>query len=336
MTTDPLFQIKSLTKTFSSPQGLFSRKARKVYALDGIDLTIYKQETLGVVGESGCGKTTLGRAIMGLIPPSSGQVLFEEQDLVAARKQRKSSHRRDMQMVFQNPYTSFDPRFTILKCVAEPLKTHTRVRGDALVQQVRDLLNQVGMPGRILNRYPHEFSGGQLQRIAVARALALHPRFIVLDEPTSALDVSVQAQIINLLKKLQRELKLTYLFISHDLGVVQHISNRVAVMYLGKVVELSSATAIFEGQALHPYTQALLSARPSVAKGQRRERVILEGNVPDAAAPPSGCSFHPRCPVAMSHCAQVEPPLIDIGEGHLAACHLVGEQAKQTHKANTK
>jgi oligopeptide/dipeptide ABC transporter ATP-binding protein len=326
MTDVPLFQANDLTKIFSSRRGLIDRHKREVHALDGVDLTIYKQETLGVVGESGCGKTTLGRVIMGLIPPTSGRILFEEEDLVSARRRSQSSHRREMQMVFQNPYTSFDPRFTILKCVAEPLKTHTKVRGNTLVQQVRDLLAQVGMPGRILNRYPHEFSGGQLQRIAIARALALHPKFIVLDEPTSALDVSVQAQIVNLLKELQRELKLTYLFISHDLSVVQHISDRVAVMYLGKVVELSSATAIFEGQAQHPYTQALLSAMPSVAKNLRRERIILEGNVPDAANPPAGCSFQPRCPVAMPHCAQTDPILTDVGGGHMVACHLVNAE----------
>lgn len=323
MTDIPLFQVNDLTKIFFSQHGLINRHKREVHALSGVNLTIRKQETLGVVGESGCGKTTLGRVIMGLIPPTSGRILFKEQDLVLARRQRHSAHRREMQMVFQNPYTSFDPRFTILKCVAEPLITHTNVRGNALVRQVRNLLAQVGMPGRILNRYPHEFSGGQLQRIAIARALALHPGFIILDEPTSALDVSVQAQIINLLKELQRELKLTYLFISHDLGVVQHISDRVAVMYLGKVVELSSATTIFEGHAQHPYTRALLSAMPTVSNDLRRERVILSGHVPDAANPPSGCSFHPRCPVAMPQCAQTEPTLSDVGNGHQVACHLV-------------
>ena len=228
-----------------------------------------------------------------------------------------------MQMVFQNPYTSFDPRFTVLKCVAEPLVTHTKLRGDALDSRVRELLQQVGMPGDIMHRYAHEFSGGQLQRIAIARALATNPKFIVLDEPTSALDVSVQAQILNLLQVLQRELKLTYLFISHDLGVVQHISNRVAVMYLGKIVELNDAEAIFDGRAKHPYTRALLSAMPTVAKEHRQERIILQGNVPNAADPPSGCNFHPRCPVAIAQCSQVEPLLDDSVAGHPVACHLV-------------
>ncbi len=335
MTAAPLLQIKNLTKIFSTSQGFLTRQKKEVRALDKVDLTIYEQETLGVVGESGCGKTTLGRVIMGLIPPTAGQISFEGGDLLAAQRNKKSSHLRDMQMVFQNPYTSFDPRFTILKCVAEPLRIHTGLRGEKLVERVRELLGRVGMPGQILNRYPHEFSGGQLQRIAIARALALNPKFMVLDEPTSALDVSVQAQIINLLQELQRELKLTYLFISHDLGVVQHISHRVAVMYLGQVVELSRAAAIFKGQARHPYTQALLSANPTVVQALRRQRVILKGSVPDASNPPPGCSFHPRCPVAVPHCAQIEPPLVDIGGGHLAACHLVGEQAQGSDGVNS-
>jgi oligopeptide transport system ATP-binding protein len=233
-------------------------------------------------------------------------------------------------MVFQNPYTSFDPRFTVLKCVAEPLVTHTKLRGAALQRRVEELLEQVGMPGKILHRYAHEFSGGQLQRIAIARALATNPRFIVLDEPTSALDVSVQAQILNLLQVLQEELKLTYLFISHDLSVVQHISDRVAVMYLGRVVELNEAAAIFDGRARHPYTQALLSAMPSVAKAERRERVILSGTVPNAADPPSGCHFHPRCPVALPHCRDRVPQLSAEGAGHPVACHLVNEIEPQT------
>jgi oligopeptide/dipeptide ABC transporter ATP-binding protein len=237
-------------------------------------------------------------------------------------------------MVFQNPYTSFDPRFTVLKCVAEPLVTHTKLRGDALRDRVSELLQQVGMPGDIMHRYAHEFSGGQLQRIAIARALATNPRFIVLDEPTSALDVSVQAQIINLLQVLQQELKLTYLFISHDLSVVQHISNRVAVMYLGKVVELNDAQAIFDGRAQHPYTQALLSAMPTVAKEYRQQRIILEGNVPNAADPPPGCNFHPRCPVALPICSQVEPELDDSVVGHPVACHLVNDKASNKEEKN--
>ena len=330
----PLLETKGLTKVFTSRQGWLSRKERHVYALDDVDITIHEQETLGVVGESGCGKTTLGRTIMWLTPPTSGQVLFDGQDTATADKQTLKKLYHETQMVFQNPYTSFDPRFTVLKCVAEPLVTHTKLRGDALRDRVSELLQQVGMPGDIMHRYAHEFSGGQLQRIAIARALATNPRFIVLDEPTSALDVSVQAQIINLLQVLQQELKLTYLFISHDLSVVQHISNRVAVMYLGKVVELNDAQAIFDGRAQHPYTQALLSAMPTVAKEYRQQRIILEGNVPNAADPPPGCNFHPRCPVALPICSQVEPELDDSVVGHPVACHLVNDKASNKEEKN--
>jgi oligopeptide/dipeptide ABC transporter ATP-binding protein len=228
-----------------------------------------------------------------------------------------------MQMVFQSPYDSFNPRFSVLNSISEPLRTHTSLRGSDLISRARELLEQTGMPGEILYRYPHEFSGGQLQRIAMARALALNPKFIVLDEPTSALDVSVQAQIINLLQELQRELKLTYMFITHDLSVVQHISDRIAVMYLGKVVELSTTEAIFNA-AQHPYTRALLSAAPSLDLEYRQERIILKGSVPDPANPPPGCSFHPRCPVAIEMCSSVEPEFMDVGDGHMVACHLVG------------
>lgn len=331
----PLLETKGLTKIFTSHQGWLSRQERHVYALNEVDITIYEQETLGVVGESGCGKTTLGRTIMWLTEPTSGQIFFEGQDMATSDNQTIKRLYREMQMVFQNPYTSFDPRFTVLKCVAEPLAAHTKLRGNALRERVSELLQQVGMPGDILHRYAHEFSGGQLQRIAIARALATNPRFIVLDEPTSALDVSVQAQILNLLELLQQELKLTYLFISHDLSVVKYISDRVAVMYLGKVVELNSAQAIFDGRARHPYTQALLSAMPTVAKEDRRQRIILEGNVPNAADPPSGCYFHPRCPVALPICSQIEPQLDSSVVGHPVACHVVNDEKAGKQKTTT-
>ncbi len=326
MSATPLLEIRGLTKYFAPRQSLFSRDQRRVRALEDVTLDVFPQETLGVVGESGCGKTTLGRTIMRLIRPTAGQVLFEGTDLAPLSRREMRRYRRNMQMVFQSPYSSFDPRFSVLKSIAEPLRTHTDLRGEALVARVRELLEQAGMPGEILYRYPHEFSGGQLQRLAVARALALNPKLIVLDEPTSALDVSVQAQIINLLQELQRELALTYLFITHDLSVIQHISDRIAVMYLGKVAELSATEEIFYGNALHPYTQALLTSAPSLDPEFRRERIILEGSVPDPANPPSGCSFHPRCPVAEAICSQVEPEFIDAGDGHMVACHLVSEK----------
>ncbi len=323
MSPATLIEIRGLTKYFETKRGILNRRRQQVRALERVTLDIQRQETLGVVGESGCGKSTLGRAILGLIRPTSGQVFFEGQDITPLSPGEMRRIRRNMQMVFQNPYSSFDPRFSVLRSIAEPLRTHTNLRGDALEVRARELLEQTGMPGEILHRYPHEFSGGQLQRIAVARALALNPKFVILDEPTSALDVSVQAQIINLLQTLQRELQLTYLFISHDLTVVQHISDRIAVMYLGQVVELSTAQAIFQGGAHHPYTQALLSSAPILDPELRRERVILKGNLPSAMNPPSGCSFHPRCPVAMAVCSETEPALNDIGQGHKVACHLV-------------
>jgi oligopeptide/dipeptide ABC transporter ATP-binding protein len=325
MNATPFLEMHGLTKHFLGRRSLLSRERKIVRALEDVTLSIRQQETLGVVGESGCGKTTLGRVILGLIPATSGQVLFEGQDITPLSRSGMRRYRRNMQMVFQSPYDSFNPRYSVLNSIAEPLRTHTALRGEALVSRAQELLEQTGMPGEILYRYPHEFSGGQLQRIAVARALALNPKFVVLDEPTSALDVSVQAQIINLLQALQRELKLTYMFITHDLSVVQHISNRIAVMYLGKVVELNTTEGIFH-EAQHPYTQALLSAAPSLDPEYRRERIILAGNVPDPADPPPGCSFHPRCPMAMDICSHSEPALIDIGHGHQVACYLVSEK----------
>jgi oligopeptide transport system ATP-binding protein len=318
---EPLVVVQGLTKHFSARGGLF-RRGRIVRALDGVNLTIEREETLGVVGESGCGKTTLGRCLLRLIEPTSGQMLFEGTDILSLERQEMRRRRRDMQMVFQNPFSSLNSRMNVLNIVAEPLRTHTQMRGEARRQRVLALLERVGLGQEHLYRYPHEFSGGQCQRIAVARALALNPKFLVLDEPTSALDVSVQAQLLNLLGELQREFGLTYLFISHDLNVVQHISDRIAVMYLGRVVEMSTSEAIFGG-AHHPYTEALLSSIPILDPDARRKRIVLEGGIPSPANPPPGCYFHPRCPLAMDICSREEPSLVDIGDGHLVACHRV-------------
>lgn len=330
MSNPVLLETRGLTKFFIPPQGLFRRRREFIKALENVDLTIHRQETLGVVGESGCGKTTLGRVLLNLVPPTSGQVYFEGVDLSTLDRRARRNLRREMQIVFQNPYSSFDPRFSVLRSLSEPLRTHTPQRGPALEKRARQLLEQVGMPVDALYRYPHEFSGGQLQRIAVARALALNPKFIVLDEPTSALDVSVQAQLLNLLRSLQGHLQLTYLFISHDLSVVEYISNRIAVMYLGKVVEMIATPDLVAGKAQHPYTLTLLTAVPQVFAAQQRSRAAFPGGVAGAVRPPAGCSFHPRCPFAMEICRQVEPPLLQIGEGHFSACHLVGEKTGST------
>jgi len=319
-TSNPLVEVRGLTKYFAQRRGLFGLRAQPVRAVDGVSLKVQRRETLGVVGESGCGKTTLGRCILRLIEPTSGEVLFEGINILTLGSTEMRRQWRNMQMVFQNPFSSLNPRLNVLRLVSEPLRTHTDLRGDALSARVVELLERVGLKREHLFRYPHEFSGGQCQRIAVARALALNPKLLILDEPTSAVDVSVQAQILNLLQELQREYNLTYLFISHNLSVVQHISDRIAVMYLGKVVELSTSETIFGG-ALHPYTEALLSSTPIPDPDVKKKRIILEGGVPSPINPPPGCRFHPRCPKVMSLCSQVEPELIDIGNGHLVACH---------------
>jgi oligopeptide transport system ATP-binding protein len=319
-----LIETRNLCKHFSAGGWLGGGK-RVVRALDNVNLSIQRQETLGVVGESGCGKTTLGRVLLRLIEPTSGQILFEGRDIVPLKGEDLRRQARDMQIVFQNPYSSFDPRFSVRMSLAEPLQTHQGLKGAALEERARELLTQVGMPVDTLSRYPHEFSGGQLQRIAVARALALNPKFIVLDEPTSALDVSVQAQILNLLQDLQQRLNLTYLFISHDLSVVEYISSRIAVMYLGKVVELLPTALVSAGQAQHPYTLALLSAIPEVSAERRHKRTLLPKSVFEGKAQAGGCSFAPRCPFVMDVCRTVEPPLLELEAGHLSACHLANE-----------
>jgi oligopeptide/dipeptide ABC transporter ATP-binding protein len=319
-----LIETRNLCKHFSAGGWLGGGK-RVVRALDDVNLSIQQQETLGVVGESGCGKTTLGRVLLRLIEPTAGQILFEGRDIVPLKGEDLRRQARDMQIVFQNPYSSFDPRFSVRMSLAEPLQTHQGLQGAALEERASELLTQVGMPVDTLSRYPHEFSGGQLQRIAVARALALNPKFIVLDEPTSALDVSVQAQILNLLQDLQQRLNLTYLFISHDLSVVEYISSRIAVMYLGKVVELLPTALVSAGQAQHPYTQALLSAIPEVSAERRHKRTLLPKSVFEGKAQAGGCSFAPRCPFAMDVCRAVEPPLVELETGHLSACHLANE-----------
>jgi oligopeptide transport system ATP-binding protein len=318
----PLLEVRDVVKHFPVRQGLLRRQVAAVHALDGVSLTIHEGETVGLVGESGCGKTTLGRCIVRLLEPTAGDIVFEGRSIARVDERHLRSIRREMQIVFQDPYASLNPRKRVGKIVAAPLRIHRVGSQRQRRARVRELLEIVGLSPEHYNRYPHEFSGGQRQRIGVARALALHPKLIVADEPVSALDVSIQAQIVNLLDELQDNLGLTYVFIAHDLGVVRHVSDRIAVMYLGKIVELSPAEELYE-KPIHPYTEALLSAIPipDPDLAAERERIVLQGDVPSPIEPPSGCRFHPRCRYATEVCAQVEPPLVDYGGGHLAACH---------------
>jgi oligopeptide/dipeptide ABC transporter ATP-binding protein len=318
---DPLVEVRSLKKYFPIRKGLLQREVGRVHAVDDVTLSVREGETLGLVGESGCGKSTFGRTIVRLLEPTEGEVVFEGRDIskLGARKLRPL--RREMQMVFQDPYASLNPRKRVGSIIGTPLKIHGVEKSERR-QRVQELLETVGLSPEHYNRFPHEFSGGQRQRIGVARALALRPKLIVADEPVSALDVSIQSQMLNLLDDLQKELSLTYIFIAHDLGVVRHVSNRIAVMYLGKLVELSPAEELYE-RPIMPYTEALLSAVPipDPDLSAERERIVLQGDVPSPINPPSGCRFHPRCRYMTDICREVEPPLVDYGRGHLAACH---------------
>jgi len=323
MTTNGyLVEVRDLKMHFPITQGIIiQRRVGAIKAVDGISFSIIRGETLGLVGESGCGKSTTGRAILQLYRPTAGEVLFEGESLTELKGERLRKMRRRMQMIFQDPYASLNPRMTVGDIVGEPLVVHGISKRKERRERVQELLRVVGLNPYFVNRYPHEFSGGQRQRIGVARALAVNPDFIVCDEPISALDVSIQAQIINLLEDLQAEFNLTYLFIAHDLSVVRHISDRIAVMYLGKIVELTGRTELYDNP-LHPYTQALLSAVPipDPVVEETRQRIILEGDVPSPANPPLGCNFSTRCPVVMDVCREEEPEFKDVGDGHWVAC----------------
>ncbi|HEY63173.1 MAG TPA: dipeptide ABC transporter ATP-binding protein [Caldilineae bacterium] len=321
---DILLRVEGLKMHFPITQGIIlQRQVGTIKAVDGIDFYIRRGETLGLVGESGCGKSTTGRAILQLYRPTAGHVYFEGQDLTQMKGEQLRQQRRKMQMIFQDPYASLNPRMTVGNIIGEPLEVHNIARGKEKRDRVMELLQVVGLNPYFINRYPHEFSGGQRQRIGIARALAVNPDFIVCDEPISALDVSIQAQIINLLEELQEKFGLTYLFIAHDLSVVRHISNRVAVMYLGKIVEMTDRDTLYENP-LHPYTQALLSAVPipDPEIEAKRQRIILEGDVPSPANPPKGCNFCTRCPRVMDICKEEEPPFKDLGNEHYVACFL--------------
>lgn len=321
--SDALLQVKNLKKYYPIKQGFLQRTTGDIKAVDDISFDIFKGETLGLVGESGCGKTTVARAILQLQRPTAGSVVFEGKDVVAMKGEELRQMRTKMQIIFQNPYSSLNPRMTVGNMITEPMNVHGIARGQQAKERTVELLSLVGLNKFFVNRFPSEFSGGQRQRIGIARALALNPTFIICDEPISSLDVSIQSQIVNLLKRLQRQLGLTYLFISHDLRMVRYMSDRTAVMYLGKVVELASSTALFS-KPLHPYTKALWSAVPipDPLIEETRERIVLEGDVPSPANPPKGCHFCTRCPVVMDVCRQVEPDLLEVEPQHSVACHL--------------
>jgi oligopeptide transport system ATP-binding protein len=321
MAETPLLEVKHLKKHFPIKGGVFSKTIGYVYAVDDVNFTLSKGETLGLVGESGCGKSTTGRTILRLIEPTDGAIYFEGQDIITLDKSAMRALRREMQIIFQDPYASLNPRMTVGSIIGEPLEIHKIAKGSEKAERVASLLQKVGLRAEDMRKYPHEFSGGQRQRIGIARALALNPKLIVCDEPVSALDVSIQAQVINLLEDLQAEFGLSYLFIAHNLNVVEHISDRVAVMYLGEIVELASDEELYKNPQ-HPYTEALLSAVPIPDPTVKKKRIILEGDVPSPINPPKGCHFHTRCMYKEKICEEVEPEFKDIGGGHWVACHF--------------
>jgi oligopeptide transport system ATP-binding protein len=316
-----ILEVKDLKKHFPIKTGILSRTAGRVRAVDGVSFTLDRGETLGLVGESGCGKTTVGRSILRLVEPTSGQVTFNGQNLRKLNREQMRQARASLQIIFQDPFSSLDPRMSVGQIIAEPIRNHLKASRAERRDRVAYLMEKVGLHPEQMSRYPHEFSGGQRQRIGIARALALNPMAIICDEPVSALDVSIQAQVINLLVQLQEEMDLSYLFIAHDLSVVEHISDRVAVMYLGRIVELATDRELYQNPR-HPYTQALLSAVPVPDPGIRKRKIVLEGDVPSPLNPPSGCTFHTRCAERAEICVHQEPTLRDLGDGHWVSCHL--------------
>jgi peptide/nickel transport system ATP-binding protein len=325
--TEPLLQVRDVKTHFPVRGGLLGRVRGTVKAVDGVSFDVRRGETLGLVGESGCGKSTLGRTLLRLIDPTAGSIRFEGQELTGLSHRELRPLRRRMQLIFQDPYASLNPRMTVRDIIGEPFAIHGLAKGRGREEKVLALLELMGLPREAMERYPHEFSGGQRQRIGIARSIAMRPDLVIADEPISALDVSIQAQIVNLLVDLQRELKLTYVFIAHDLKIVEYISTRVAVMYLGKIVELADAADLYR-RPRHPYTQALLSAVPVPDPDHKKTRIILQGDVPSPLAPPPGCAFHPRCPHAFERCRRETPPLYDLGNGHTAACFLAEQDAQ--------
>ena len=322
---EPLVRVKQLCKYFISEQGFIHKTTSTVRAVENVSFDIFRGETLGLVGESGCGKSTLGRTILQLYQPTSGTIHFKDQELTRLSQRSLRTIRQDMQIIFQDPFASLNPRMTVAQIIGEALQLHGVGQSDREAQ-TKDLLSMVGLRPEALYRYPHEFSGGQRQRIGIARALAVKPQFLVCDEPISALDVSIQAQVVNLLQDLQEQLNLTYLFIAHDLTVVRHIATRVAVMYLGSIVEIAPAEILYKDPK-HPYTQALLSAVPVPDPEHQKEQIELKGELPSPLDPPSGCAFHPRCQYAQKECAEDRPELVTIGKGHRVSCHLVSGEA---------